>query len=255
MKITIIGSGNVATHLALTFKNTGIKILQVYSRKLSNAEALAKVVGAASTSNLNNINCSADFYIIAVSDNAISEVVTTMPLVAGIVVHTAGCIPISVLDKFSMFGSMYPLQTFTKETIINFKKIPLFIEGNSKITEQKIYETASLLSNHIECADIEKRSTLHLAATFSCNFVNHLYTISQSILEGANLSFDYIKPLIEETARKACEINPYNAQTGPAKRNDDQIMNFHLKKLGNKDKMSVLYNLISESIINTYNSD
>jgi predicted short-subunit dehydrogenase-like oxidoreductase (DUF2520 family) len=151
-----------------------------------------------------------------------------------------------------MYGSLYPLQTFSKEIIIDFKKIPVFIEGNSKNTEQKLFEIASLLSNWIESASIEKRSTLHLAATFGCNFVNHLYAISQNILKEADLSFDYIKPLIEETARKACETNPYIAKTGPAKRKDEDVMNFHLKKLENNKINSVLYKMLSDSIKSMY---
>jgi predicted short-subunit dehydrogenase-like oxidoreductase (DUF2520 family) len=255
MKITIIGSGNVAAHLALAFRNLGIEILQIYSRNYFNAQALSKMVDATAISDLNKIDYSADFYIIAVSDKAISEVVEKMPLASGVVVHTAGCVPISVLEKFSMYGSLYPLQTFTKEIIIDFKKIPVFIEGNTITTEQKLFDIASLLSNCVEYADFEKRSTLHLAATFGCNFVNHLYAISQNILEEAGLSFDYIKPLIEETARKVCETNPYNAQTGPAKRKDEDVMNFHLKKLGNNEKNSILYKILSDSIINMYNLD
>jgi len=250
MKVIILGSGNVAYHIALTFKKKGIKILQIYSRNYSNAKELAEIVDAEAISDLNKINDSADFYFIAVSDKAISEVVGKMPQVSGIVSHTAGCVPISVLDKFSFYGSFYPFQTFTKGREIDFNKIYIFIEGNNKETEQKLTEIALLISNQVEIADLDKRATLHLAAVFGCNFTNHLYSISQKILEDAGLSFDYIKPIIEETALKSCEIEPYNAQTGPAKRKDLEIMNFHQKKLGDNKKIIEFYNLFSSSIMN-----
>ncbi len=46
MRITIIGSGNVATHLAAAFKNAGHSIVQVYSRDMQNASLLAYHVRA-----------------------------------------------------------------------------------------------------------------------------------------------------------------------------------------------------------------
>jgi len=253
MNVIILGSGNVASHIALTLKEKRIKICQIYSRNYSNAKKLAKTVNAEAISDLNKISQSADFYFIAVSDKAISEVVEKMPQVSGIVAHTAGCVPVSVLKKFPSYGSFYPYQTFTKGREIDFNKIYIFIEGNNKETEQKLSEIALLISNQVETTDFDKRATLHLAAVFGCNFTNHLYSISQKILEDAGLSFDYIKPIIEETALKACEIEPYNAQTGPAKRKDLKIINFHQKKLGDNKNFIEFYNLFSNSIMDMYN--
>ena len=253
-KITIIGSGNVATHLAMAFKNKGIKILQIYSRQYSNAENLAKRVNAEAISELSKIDDTSDFYFITVSDKAIPDVVSKIPTVSGIVLHTAGCVPISVLNKFQQFGSFYPLQTFTKGIELDFSKIPVFIEGNTEKTAQNIIHfSSSLLNCRMETISSEKRAILHLAAVFANNFVNHLYTISQQILEDTGLSFDCIKPLIEETVRKSCIMNPYHAQTGPARRNDVEVMQLHQNKLCGKERISEIYGLISESITDMYN--
>lgn len=252
MKVTIIGSGNVATHIALTFKKLGVEINQIYSRNYSNAKTLAETVDAEAICQFDKLCNSADFYFIAVSDKVISEVAAKMPQVSGIVAHTAGCVPISVLSKFSFYGSFYPFQTFTKGREIDFTKIHIFIEGNDSETEQKLLKIASKISSHVETANMEKRATLHLAAVFGCNFTNHLYTVSQKILEEVGLSFDYLKPIIEETALKACKLAPYNAQTGPAVRKDLEIMNFHLKKLAGNKNFSDFYDLFSESIMNMY---
>ena len=247
--VTIIGSGNVAAHLALAFKNIGIKISQICSRNYTEAEIIAKNVGANAVCNLSKINTTSDYYFVAVSDSAISEVVEKMPFVSGVVAHTAGCIPISKLEKFHSFGSFYPLQTFTKGSEIDFSKIYIFIEGNSVKTEQKLLNIATKLTKNVRKICSEKREVLHLASTISCNFVNHLYTISQHIVEDAGLSFDFLKPIIEETAKKACKINPYDAQTGPAKRKDYEVLQIHLKKLCYNEKFSEIYSKISESIM------
>jgi predicted short-subunit dehydrogenase-like oxidoreductase (DUF2520 family) len=177
-----------------------------------------------------------------------------MPLVSGSVLHCAGCVDISVLNKFPSFGALYPLQTFTNGIDMNFANVRFFIEANSDKTFQRILNFAFLISAYVEECGLEKRSVLHLGATFSCNFVNHLYTIAQSILGEANLSFDYIKPLIGETYVKACKIEPYNAQTGPAMRGDLDVIEFHLKRLEKDGNYSAVYKLISESIIKMYDT-
>ena len=41
MKITLIGSGNLATNIGVALKNAGHQIVQVYSRRLLNAVSLA----------------------------------------------------------------------------------------------------------------------------------------------------------------------------------------------------------------------
>ncbi|MDR2927458.1 MAG: DUF2520 domain-containing protein [Cytophagaceae bacterium] len=248
MKITLIGSGNVAAHLGLAFRNAGIEIRQVYSRRLPNAQHLAAMVEAEPVTDLTLIDTSADFYFIAVADSAIPAVAESMPAVSGVVAHTAGCVSIEALKRFVSFGSFYPFQTFTKERKIDFEKIHLLIEGNNYLTEQKLFAVASQLTPFAETANAEKRTTLHLAAAFGCNFVNHLYAIAQKILDEAGLSFDCIKPLIEETASKATAIDPVLAQTGPARRGDTGVMQYHLNKLAGKTDLQNIYKLLSDSI-------
>ena len=252
MTLTIIGSGNVATHLALAFKRSGVVINQIFSRNLLNAQALASKVDAEAISDLALLKTNSDFYLIAVSDNAISSIVEEMKPVSGIVAHTAGSVPISLLGKFISYGSFYPFQTFTKEREIDIKDVPFFIEGNSPETEQQLYDIASLISNRVDKVDEKKRFVLHLSGVFACNFVNHLYAVSQDILEESGLDFSYIEPLINETMRKAIDVKPYSAQTGPARRNDTNVMQFHIDKLKENKSHHDLYKLISESIIKMY---
>ena len=252
MILTIIGSGNVATHLALALKNAGHIVNQIYSRNISNAQLLAGKVNAEAISDLSMMNTTSDLYLIAVSDKAIAPVVEKMKQVSGIVAHTAGSVSISVLEKFSSYGSFYPFQTFTGERKIDMKNVPVFVEGNSSETEQRLYDIALQISNKVEKADEKKRFILHISAVFSCNFVNHLYTISQNILEESGLDFSYLEPLINETTQKALNIKPYFAQTGPARRNDADIIQFHIDKLKEHESYQDLYRFLSESIVKMY---
>ena len=76
MKITIIGSGNVATHLAIRLKDIGEEIVEVYSPHSSHAESLAQKAGCkavTSTDEINDDSLGAEFFDInSLSKNNLS---------------------------------------------------------------------------------------------------------------------------------------------------------------------------------------
>ena len=90
---------------------------------------------------------------------------------------------------------------------------------------------------------------IHLAAVIASNFTNHLLYESQQILEKEKIDFSWIRPLMEETIRKAFETGkPASVQTGPAKRKDQKVLDTHLQLLQSKPDMQEIYRLISSSI-------
>ncbi len=256
MDIVIIGSGNVAIHLAEAL-NSQHNIVSVYSRKQENAAQLAGKFKANATDNIQDIPSYADFYIISVKDDAISEITALMPRVEGIVAHTAGSVPMDVLSRFRSYGVLYPFQTFSKNKTINFRDVPVLIEGNTEETTKNLTDLAESLTEKVFNINSDQRLLLHLAAVFSCNFVNHFYHIADSIFQKADLPFDLLLPLIDETAQKVRVKRPFDAQTGPAVRNDTQTIEKHidiLLKL-NEKKTASLYREISDNIIETHKRD
>ena len=256
MDIVIIGSGNVATHLTEAL-NSKHNIVSVYSRKKENAGQLAEKFKANATDNIQDIPSDADFYIISVKDDAISEITALMPKVDGIVAHTAGSVPMDILNKFRSYGVLYPFQTFSKDKAINFRDVPVLIEGNTEETTKKLTDLAESLTKKVFEVSSEQRLVLHLTAVFSCNFVNHFYHIAENILQKADLPFELLLPLIDETAKKVRVKRPFDAQTGPAVRNDTQTIEKHidiLLKL-NEKKTASLYREISDHIIETHKRD
>jgi predicted short-subunit dehydrogenase-like oxidoreductase (DUF2520 family) len=251
-EIVIIGAGNVGTHLTLALKNAGYSIKQVYSRNLSNADVLASLVDAEPISDLKLLVRNASFYLISVSDAAILSVSDGMPNVKGIVAHTAGSIELSTLNRFENHGVIYPFQTFTKDRGVDFTKVPILIEGNRANVRHDLTELAASISDNVQDADTNKRATLHVAAVFSSNFVNHLYSVSQDLVEVSGLDFNLLKPLIAETTQKALTMNPIDAQTGPARRKDFDVMGQHMEKLKDLKLFAEIYGIISKSIVNTY---
>lgn len=249
-KIIFIGAGNVATHLALAFHKKGYIISQVYSRRISTASTLAKSLKCTYTDAISAIDTTADIYIIAVKDDAVSEIADTLRLKNKIVVHTSGSVPMDVLKPVSKnYGVFYPLQTFSKNKKVNFTNVPVCIESANASTLESLISLARSISDNVQKINSEQRKVIHLAAVFACNFSNHLYAIADNILIANELSLDILKPLIEETATKIMYNAPASVQTGPAIRKDKETINSHLQLLQGNKEYQRLYQLLSKSII------
>lgn len=248
--IVIIGAGNLATQLALGLLEKGIRIKQVYSRKIESAKELAEKLEASFTNDLSQLFTEADLYIIAVKDSAIQEVLENLNLKEDqLIVHTAGSVPMSILEGFSNnYGVFYPLQTFSKSRKVDFSNIPICIEASHLSTFLKLENLGERLSESVHQINSDERKTLHLAAVFVNNFVNHFYTIGADILHDKKLDFELLKPLIRETAKKIESMHPFDTQTGPAKRDDKAIINAQLKMLHGKPELQKLYGIATESI-------
>lgn len=234
--VTIIGQGNVATHLCIALAGRVDELINISSRELE------------------DIPSDSDIYILAVSDNAIAEVAARMPKVDGIVAHTAGSVSMQVLmPYFSNVGVFYPLQTFTKGATIDYSHIPCFIEGSDSGVEGRLLGLASLFTSNLHKADSDTRQKLHLASVFACNFTNYLWSISQEILSTQGYGMEVLMPLIEVSISKLKYLSPADAQTGPARRGDTEVVNQHLQEL-NGTHYQKIYELLSEEIMQKYNS-
>jgi predicted short-subunit dehydrogenase-like oxidoreductase (DUF2520 family) len=252
MRITIIGSGNVATHLSAAFKNAGHRIVQVYSRNMDNAALLAYHVKAEPIDDLAQIDPETDIFIISIKDDAIGLVAEQLAVHQKLMVHTSGATDMYALLAFSdNVGVFYPLQTFSKTKELDFRTVPLCIEAADQSIAKNLNELAQTISNNVYDVDSTQRKVLHLAAVFACNFPNYLYNIAQQLLAQHNLDFDLIRPLILETAQKALVALPATAQTGPAVRRDEVTMNNHLALLADRPDLQQIYNLLSQGIIKT----
>lgn len=244
IKVILLGSGNVATHLFQAFsKANGVEVVQVFSRTISKdfPETLQ-------TSDYKEIKA-ADVYIICVSDSAISSVSSQLSFENRLVVHTSGSTDINVLDSKNRKGVFYPLQTFTKNKSVDFSQIPICIETEVPSDFEIIEKLAKSVSNSVYLINGNQRKALHVSAVFVCNFTNHLYTIGNTICEENNIPFEILQPLIEETAEKIKSLSPSESQTGPAVRNDQKTIEKHIDFLTNENQKEI-YKILTKSIQN-----
>lgn len=231
--INIIGRGNVGSHLYEAFSSAGDRIKALYVNPRT----------------LEGLDPEADFTLISVTDSAIGDVAGSLPQMKGIVAHTSGSVPMDLLDtRKEPHGVFYPLQTFTKGAPVSYREIPFFIEGSDAETGRKLSKLAHIISDNVSFADSEQRRFLHVASVFSCNFVNHLFALSDEFLAQHGMEFSSLLPLIGETIRKAGMMSPADAQTGPAARGDQKVIESHLLMLEDNPRMYEIYRLLSESI-------
>ena len=247
--ISIIGAGNVGFHLAKAFYGAGLEIKAIISKSATRGEELAKIVNAEYYLSLHSIIEHPDLYVIAVPDNQIASVAETLKGTQTAAVHTSGS---TGLDPFKgllpAYGVFYPLQTFTREKEMDYASIPLLIEGNSPEFVHLLIDLAKKVSNRVENLTTEQREKLHIAAVFASNFSNHMATIAFDLLKGAGLSIDFIRPLMEESSKKLQLLDPIDAQTGPAVRGDQQIVEKHLEALKDSSEDQHIYKILTESI-------
>ena len=245
IKVTVLGSGNVGFHLINIFDNSKkIKLHEWYSRSLK------------FDSRVNVINqieelSESDIYVICVNDDSIAEVSDKILSEGKLVVHTSGSTPYNVMNKKNRRGVFYPLQTFSKSQELNYSEIPICIEAENVDDLNNLKNLSKLIGCKYYEINLEERKTLHLAAIISNNFTNFLFGLSKELADSKNLDFNILKPLIRETVNKIHKLDPINAQTGPARRNDKNIIKMHLEMLDDKNTIS-LYKTISDMIKDKY---
>jgi predicted short-subunit dehydrogenase-like oxidoreductase (DUF2520 family) len=250
--------------LGLAFEKAGHSICEVFSRELSHAALLCqKLYQAKAQTHLDFSQSEAEILILAVSDDALTKVLEQIQLPKQVILaHTSGSKPLEILQDWLHksfndtakpeigIGIFYPLQTFSKhQKTPDFSEIPFCIEGGDDLSEKKLFWLASELSQKVFLLNSDQRKVLHLSAVMACNFANHLWALARDVLEEADISFEMLKPLIQETVKKAFQTHPKNAQTGPAVRNDLQTIARHLEDLSPHPEIQVIYQLLTESIL------
>ena len=254
MKIVLIGAGRLATNLSVALQKAGHEIIQVYSRTMPSASALASLLHTEAPDRTDALRTDADWYILSVKDDALHHLIPAVCRVnrEARFVHTAGSMPMSLFEGHaSHYGVFYPMQTFSKERIVDFADIPLFLEGCDEETLLLMETLARSISHRVMRLSTEDRKYLHLAAVFACNFANHCYELSAKVLERHGIPFDVMLPLIDETAAKVHHLHPKAAQTGPAVRYDEQVIHAQTNLLNDQPLVQQIYQTMSQSIHQT----
>jgi predicted short-subunit dehydrogenase-like oxidoreductase (DUF2520 family) len=250
MKLSIIGTGNVAHQLGGLLKRAGIGIADLHGRSSDKTKELAIKLNCAVTESIAELT--GDLIVVCVTDDVIPEILSSIPTNKK-AVYTSGSVQLNACGRKENTGVLYPLQTLKKGEDLHNSDLPLLIEAQSDLFLAEIEKLALMISKNVHQVTSENRLLYHLSAIWMNNFTNHLIYISQKLLEDRNLNSELLRPLLLETFDRLKLINPRDSQTGPARRGDIHILKLHESLLNKEQRL--LYKLLSESIQDTYRTD
>lgn len=245
--ISIVGTGNVAFHLGNGLLEQGITIVSVYGRDVAKASELANSWNCKVAESLESIE--SDLVLVCVSDDAVVSVISSLPNNLK-VAYTSGVIDLMNFSDRTNVGVFYPLQTFSRNKTVSLFEVPFLIEADSSVFAQELFDLAWKLSRNVHFASSSDRKKYHLAAVWVNNFTNHLVYQAKNYLDKEQLNWEILLPLLAETVDKLKTLDPFEAQTGPARRNDLETIKLH--EAMQNDLQKDLYSLLSKSIIDTY---
>lgn len=249
-KAVVIGAGNLAWSLIPNLQHAGIRVIQLISRNVEKLQEFASEFQIERVSDdYASVDPGADWVFITVSDHAIAGVAQNLsPFHSSqsVYLHTSGSIDLKSLAPLGKrTGVLYPMQSFTRDKIMNLKSVPVFVEGEAGVMEE-IDNLARMLSGQVVRLDSEDRLRLHLGAVLVNNFTNYLYRLAQNV--NGDLPFELYRPLIEGHLEKVFAFGPENCQTGPAVRGDTVTVEEHLRMLKDQTDIQTLYKMISRLI-------
>jgi predicted short-subunit dehydrogenase-like oxidoreductase (DUF2520 family) len=247
IRIVIIGSGNIAQAIMKSCSNKDLDILGIFGRNVLKAFELAKQLETNCFENITEIPTNADLYLICVNDDAIKEVANNLPILDGLVVHCSGLKPMSELNNQINQAVFWPIESINKNSFTDFKNTPICIEANSEENYRIIEAFADRLSKNVNKISSAERQYLHLAATITNNFSNHLIALAKQELDLQQLDYTILQHLLTKAINNSFNFEPSKIQTGPAIRNDLSTMQKHLSLLQNTNTKD-LYELMSKSI-------
>lgn len=246
--VSIIGTGNVAHWFVYAFQKAGIKIHQIYGRDLTKCQKLAETCEAEAIQNLSKLKKISDLYLFSIKDDSYEEVVSQIPFELPLAALTSGTISARVLAPMApRFGTIYPCQTLNSGMDFSTVDVPLCVEGGDGDTEALLLQLATQLSEKTIILHEEERRQLHLAAVFACNFTNALYGVAFDLLKNAKIEPHVLLPLLQNSLKKLNTMTPEEAQTGPAVRNDKNVINKHLDMLQDPQYREI-YEILTQEI-------
>ena len=253
INVTIVGAGNVAWHLGHTCYRSGMNIIRVINRSEPAGKDLAGALRSGYSADFQTDLSDSDFILVAVKDSVLGDVLHRIGPAQAIILHTSGSLGIDIFPSENKnVGVLYPFQTLTRNFPADFSNLPLCIEAFDKNTLSTIRNFAGKLGSNIWELSSEQRRYLHLSGIIVNNFTNHLAGQTFKFMEKHHLDRKLIMPLIKETIRKLDFISPEEAQTGPARRKDLNIVQKHLELLSDEPELKKLYSFLTDSIIAYY---
>jgi predicted short-subunit dehydrogenase-like oxidoreductase (DUF2520 family) len=252
-RCTIIGSGNLGSHLVNQLIRRGQPPLAVWSRTEKPYHDAWRKAGITVAHSEVDLPLSG-WFILAVPDGQIAALAQQLARPDRIFIHTSGSISIEVLPG-PRAGVFYPLQTFSEKIDSHWPSIPCFLESRTPEDMAMLQSLSDRLGCNWHPMTSEQRRKLHLAAVITNNFTNHLVALAKQYAAQQGLDYTWLLPLMQQTLERLATEDPEVIQTGPARRGDRTTIQAHLDLLSNHPELAHLYQLMSQSIARHYGKE
>ena len=253
LRVGIIGTGNLATHLVPALQKLDfIDVHKVLGSNIRQTNYFAERYALKPVNDVSQFDDISLIFCLTGDDDikGIGEKLAEAEISKLTFIHCSGMKGLDIIPKaFNSRGILYPIQSFSrKDHPIDFKEVPICIVQDDH-NETLLNRIAISLSDKVYKITQEQKEYLHLSAVFANNFPNHLIHIAQGMLKKREMDDSLLDRLIEKTFLKLQELNPQDAQTGPAIREDMVTIQKHLDLLEDEQLLQNIYETLSYSII------
>ena len=267
-RIGIIGAGRLGSALAHALLAAGYPLEMISSRQLSDAERLVSSLPTVSSVTVDNLVQECDFVFLAVPDEYISELASSLPWSSSqAVIHSSGSLNLDVLSvakkKGSLTGCLHPVQTFLKrdsplESRDRFANIVCGIEADSPLDIWLVELVESLGAYSIRLENVD-RALYHSAAVFASNYVVALLSAATRIWTLSGLSEREgriaLQHIMNVSVNNLADSTFSDAVTGPITRGDWQTVKKHLSALDSEPELQKLYSRLGLELLSASQID
>lgn len=207
IKISFIGAGNVAWHLAQAFENAGHSIQEIFSRDPNKAkELMTYLYHARVQEDLDFSASTSTVFFLCIPESAYTQALPELllPKYATLVLVTG---TMSLVEAMVMYdpqrestnqvGVLFPVQQLQAGRKLKLNKTPICIEVLVEETETILVALAKDLSDLIYLVNTEERKRIQVAMLMAGTFTQQLWLEAQRQLESIELSKDLIQGLVQ----------------------------------------------------------
>lgn len=251
--VLLIGTGRLAFHLGHALVRSGEQVAGVAGRGQAKTEALAKALSCPAFQ-LNDPPPQADLRMLAVSDDAIAEVASLLPLDGTPIIHLSGSQPLDLLGRHKHRGVLWPIRSFSPGEPLDFSSIPLVVDADDGATLGMLQTLARSLSRQVVHLMYENRRRLHLSAVIASNFPVFLLREAERLLTEHAIDPELLHPLWAAATNNALH-GADQTVTGPARRGDVKTIAQQVELLAGEPELRRAYTALSDLILHTYHPE
>ena len=242
IKLGFIGSGTVATTLAVALSHKGYPVVSVSSHSQQSANRLARLIDGCQACNSNQeVADKAELIFITTPDDFIASVATEVkwqPRQS--IVHCSGADSTDILaparEAGATVGAFHPLQTFAsvEQAIENIPGSTFAVEAEEPLLTT-LKEMTTTLKGDCIVLRAEDKVLYHAAAVIACNYLVTLVKLATDLWQTfdvpTNQAAKALLPLLRGTINNIENVGIPQCLTGPLARGDAGTIEKHITAL------------------------